>query len=72
MEVVQCGPHDLCDIADLRPGDARHRVEIHAKLVGMIQVVITHRMRMELEACQIRHPDERRSFARNHLFCRAT
>ena len=45
------------DLAHLRPLDARHRIEIDAQLVGMIEIVGAHRMRMQLEAREVRHPD---------------
>ena len=58
------------DLADLRPLDAGHRIEIDAQLVGMIEIVGAHRMRMQLEAGEVGHPRERRRIAR-HDFLRA-
>ena len=48
------------DLADLRPLDARHRIEIDAQLVGMIEIVGAHRMRVQLEAGEVGHPDAAR------------
>ena len=39
-------------LADLRPGHARNGVEVHAQLVGVVDVVGTHRPRIDLEAAQ--------------------
>ena len=49
-EVVERGADHRRDVADLRPLDARHRIEIDAQLVGMIEIVGADRMRVELEA----------------------
>ena len=57
------------DLADLAPRDARHRIEIDAQLVGMIEIVGAHRMRVQLEAGEVGHPRERRGIAR-HDFLR--
>ena len=59
------------DLADLRPLHARHRIEIDAHLVGMVEVVGAHRVRVQLEARQVGHPDERGRLARHHLLGRA-
>ena len=53
------------DCPDLSPADARHRIEIDAQLVGMIEIVGAHRVRMQFEAGEIRHPRERRRVARH-------
>ena len=37
-ELLQRAAHDARDLAQLRPGDARNRIEIDAQLVGVIQV----------------------------------
>src|SRR5688572_15096367 len=44
------------DRSDLRPLHARHRIEIDTELVRMIEIVVTDRMRMEVQACQVCHP----------------
>ena len=66
-EVVQRRVHDARDLAHLRPRDAGHRIEIDAQLVGMIEIVGAHRVRMQLEAREVRHPRERRRVARHDL-----
>ena len=66
-EVVQRRVDDAGDLADLRPLDAGHRIEIDAQLVGMIEIVGAHRMRVQLEAGEIGHPHERRGVARHDL-----
>ena len=55
------------DGAHLRPFDSRNRIEIDAQLVWMIQIVGAYRMRMQLQACQVREPCERGGFARHDL-----
>ena len=60
--------HDVRDLADLRPRDAGHRIEIDAQLVGMIEIVGANRMRVQLEAREIRHPRQRRRVARHDFF----
>ena len=47
-------------VADLRPLDARNRVEIDPQLVGMIEVVGAHGMRVEIDAAEVHDPDQRR------------
>ena len=69
-EVVERRAHDAGDLADLRPLDAGHRIEIDAQFVGMIEIVGAHRMRVQLEAGEVRHPGERGGIAR-HDFLRA-
>ena len=58
---------DLGDAPHLRPLHARHRVEIDAQLVGVIEIVGTHRMRVQLEAGEVRHPEERGRIAWHHF-----
>ena len=48
--VVERLAHDARDLADLRPLDAGHRIEIDAQLVGVLEVVGAHRVRVQLEA----------------------
>ena len=43
-------------------------IEIDAQLVGMIEIVGAHRMRMQLEAREVGHPGERRGVARHDFF----
>ena len=63
--------HDLRDLANLVPLDARHRIEIDAQFVGMIEIVGAHRMRVQLETGEIRHPRERGCVARHDFFRRS-
>ena len=71
-EVVERRLHHARDLAQLRPLDARHRVEVGAQLVGMIEILGPHRMRMELEAGEVGHPGQRRGIARHHLLGQAS
>ena len=47
---------DHRDLADLRPGDTRNRVEVHAELVGMVQVLGTDGVRIEVDAAEVDDP----------------
>jgi hypothetical protein len=55
-------------LAELRPRHARHRIEIHPQLVRMIQILGADRMRVQLEAGEVREPGERRGVAWHHFF----
>ena len=44
------------DFADAVPIDARARVEINAKLVGMVEIEGAHRMRMKFDAAEVNNP----------------
>jgi hypothetical protein len=66
--VFQGRVHHAGDLAYLRPRDPWHRIQIHAQFVRMFQIIGAHRMRMQLEAREIRHPGERCGIARHHLF----
>ncbi len=46
------------DVADLRPLDPRHRVEVHPQLVGMIEIVRAHRVRVQVDAPEVHDPRE--------------
>ena len=48
----------------------RHRIEIDAQLVGMIEIVVSNRVWMQLEAGEVGHPGQRRRIARHDFFCR--
>ena len=37
------------DVANLRPGHAGHRVEVDAQLVRVLEVIRTHRVRVQFE-----------------------
>ena len=60
------------DLPDLRPLDARNRIEVDAQLVGMVEVLCADRMRMQLEAREVRHPRELGRMPRDHLVGAAT
>ena len=57
--------------ADLGPLHARHRIEVDAQLVGMLEVLGAHRVRVQLQAGEVREPGERRGVARHDLLGRA-
>ena len=61
---------DAGDLADLRPLHARHRIEIDAQLVGMVEVVGANRMRVQLETRQVGHPHEGGRLPGHDLFGR--
>ena len=42
-------------------------VEVDAQFVGMIEIVGADGMRVQFQAGQVRHPDERRRIARHHF-----
>ena len=69
--VAQRRVHHVRHLADLRPRHARHRIEIHPQLVRVIQILGADRMRVQLEAGQVREPGERRGVAWHH-FLRAS
>ena len=45
-------------LADLRPRDAGHRVEVDPQLVGVVEVLGADRVRVEVEAAEVRDPGE--------------
>ena len=49
---------DERDVEDLSPADPGHRVQVDAQLVGMVEVVGAHRMRVEVHAAQVHRPDQ--------------
>ncbi len=63
--------HDTRHLRHLRPLDARHRIQIDTQLVWMIEIFRADRMRMQLEAGEVRHPGEGRGISRHHLVCGA-
>ena len=54
-------------LADLRPGHARHRVQVHAQLVRVVQVIGAHRVRVQVQAAQVRDPGETRGLVHHQL-----
>ena len=63
--IVERGVHDVRDLLDLRPLDAGHGIEVDAQLVRVIEIVGPHRVRVQLEAREVGHPDERGGVARD-------
>lgn len=47
------GLHHRRHLANLRPGDAGHRIEIDTQFVGMVEVVGAHRVGMQFEAREV-------------------
>ncbi len=56
------------DLPYLGPTDAWHRVEVNAQLVGMVEILRTHRVRVQLETCEVGHPGESGGISWHHLF----
>ena len=56
---------------DLVPVDAGHRIEIDPQLVGMVEILGAHRMRVQLEAREIGEPGERGGVAGHDLLPRS-
>jgi len=71
-KVRQHFARDLGDLAYLRPLDPWHRIEIDAQLVGVIEVLGAHRMRMQLETGEVGKPSERRGILGDDFIGRAT
>jgi hypothetical protein len=59
--------HHARDRDDLRPLHAGHGIEVDAQLVGMVEVLRAHRVRVQLEAAEVRHPGQRGRVARHDL-----
>ena len=55
--------------AHVGPGHARHRVEIDTQLVGVIDVLGTHGVRIEVQTTEVGHPCERGRVAQHDLLC---
>ncbi len=53
--------------ADVLEGDAGRRVEIDAKLVGVVEVVRAHRVRVQVDAAEVHDPEELRRVAHDDL-----
>src|SRR5688500_1508407 len=54
IEICQRGADDTRHVLDLAPFHTWHRIEIDAQLVRMIEILGEHRMRMQLDAGEIR------------------
>ncbi|OLC58683.1 MAG: hypothetical protein AUH76_16750 [Candidatus Rokubacteria bacterium 13_1_40CM_4_67_11] len=61
--VPQRGVHHMRHLTHLRPLDAGHGIEVHAQLVGMVQVLGADRMRVQLEAGEVGEPRQRSGVA---------
>ncbi|SHT56184.1 Uncharacterised protein [Mycobacteroides abscessus subsp. abscessus] len=57
--IFQHPANDKRDIQDLAPWHPRHRVQVDAQLVGVVQVIGTHRMRIEIDTAEVDHPGQR-------------
>ena len=71
-EVRQRRAHHHRDLPHLRPRHARHRIEIDAQFVRMIQVVGADGMRVQFQAPEVGHPCESGRLARHHFLGRAS
>ena len=58
---------DERDLADLVPLDAGDRVEVHAQLVGVVEVVGADRVRVEVDAAEVDDPRQLRGVADDDL-----
>ena len=58
---------DHRDLADLRPLDARDRVEIDPQLVGVVEILGPNRMGVEVDAAEIGDPGEPGRLAQDDL-----
>jgi hypothetical protein len=71
-ELVERGSHHTRHVAQLVPRHPRNGVEIDAELVGMIEILGAHRVRMELETGEVGHPQQvRRGAGHDLLRCAA-
>jgi hypothetical protein len=71
-DVIEGFPEDESNLLQLRPLHAWHGIEVDAKLVGVIDIGGTDRMRMQLEAGKIGHPQQCGRVSRDHFFGRAS
>ena len=61
------GAHLESDGAHVGEGDAGTGIEVDAQLVGVVQVGRAHRVRVELEAAEVRDPGETRRVVDDQL-----
>ena len=66
-EIRQHIPGHQGHVPDLRPFDARHRVQVDPELVRVVQVVGAHRMRVQVDAAEVDHPRQRGLVGDHHL-----
>src|SRR5262249_34415326 len=71
MEVFKDTPGHQCDLQHLFPRDPWHGIEIDTQLVGMLEVLGTYRVWVQLEATEVREPGQRRRVTRHDLLRRA-
>jgi len=69
--LLQHGAGEQRHLADLRPGNAGHRIQVDAQLVRMLQVVGAHRVRIQIDAAEVDHPGELRFVVHHHFRRRA-
>ncbi len=62
--------HHHRDVDDLAPVHARHRVEVDPQLVGVVEVLRAHRVRVEVDAAEVHDPGERGGIPHHDLFRR--
>ncbi len=55
------------DLSHVLPRDSRAGIKVHAQLVGMVDVVIADRMRVEVDAAEVHDPGERGAVRHDHL-----
>ncbi len=58
LEILESVPDEQAHALHLLPADARHGIEIDAKLVRMIEILGAYGVRMQFEAGEVREPDE--------------
>ena len=66
--VVEHFPRDVGDGDDLRPVDSRHRIKVDPELVGVLEVIGPHGVRVEVQASKIHDPRQARSIPDDGLF----
>src|SRR5262249_52294326 len=60
------------DLQHLSPRDSGHRIEVNTQLVGMLEIPGPYRVRVQLEAAEVREPGQRRRIVRHALLRRAS
>jgi hypothetical protein len=70
-EILQGLFRDQRHVPHLWPRHTSHRIEINAQLVGMLEVVGSYRVRVEVDTSEVDHPDELGFIAHHDLMCGA-
>ena len=70
-EVLEDVARDHGHLADLRPGDAGHRIQVDPQLVGMLQISGPDRMRIQVDATEVDDPGELRRIPDDDLLRRS-